>query len=68
MTPITITLPWPMRVNSPNSRTHWSLKAIAAKLAKRDGGSTLAAARAAGANPADLGADLLARWGGRVAT
>jgi glutamyl-Q tRNA(Asp) synthetase len=34
------------------------------RLAKRDGGSTIAAARAAGADPVALGAELLARWGG----
>jgi glutamyl-Q tRNA(Asp) synthetase len=38
------------------------------RLAKRDGGSTIAAARAAGADPVALGANLLAQWGDLHAT
>jgi glutamyl-Q tRNA(Asp) synthetase len=37
------------------------------RLAKRDGGSTIAAARAAGEDPKALGERLLARWGGGAA-
>jgi glutamyl-Q tRNA(Asp) synthetase len=37
------------------------------RLAKRDGGSTIAAARAAGEDPAALAERLLARWGGGAA-
>lgn len=37
MTPITITLPWPRRMNSPNTRGHWGSKASAAAKAKKDG-------------------------------
>jgi crossover junction endodeoxyribonuclease RusA len=36
MTPFTVTLPWPARELSPNSRRHWRVKAEATQQARQD--------------------------------